>query len=359
MKVKTDELKKILSKAVKGASYNTFLPLTCFCRIKEETDCFKIFTTDSLNTLIVKGETAKDDIPHTKLDCVVDIKVLSNLISKVSSDTVNFHVANDILNVKANGSYQIPLPLDENNAPVRFPELRTIEDSTVQTIYADNIRDIIKTNKPSLPKTDECAELMNYVFSNTKTVTTDTLMICASCCAVFDETVLFSPRVVETLALFDDCIAVTHDDDYYIFRDDAMTYYAYSSASDAENYPIAPIQRLLDTGFANRVDISGKDLYAALDRINIFLSPYDADACAITVSANELTVTNQNGTCSETLSIDSNIEGDTTYSFKVNIKMLMTQLKSMQDNIVLEVGNEKCIGLEDETSSRIIATLKK
>lgn len=210
MKVETTEFKKILSTALKGASCNTFLPITCFCAIRETRERFSISTTDGINILTVYGSTMSDALPHTLLDCVIDVKTLASLVNKITSDTISFTLSGgDTLNVKANGKYSFTLPLDENNRPIAFPASVDVVNNA-DSIYADNIREVIKTNKAALSKTNECPELVGYYFADTA-ITTDSLIICENVVRLFNEDVMFAPSVVEVLALFNDVIDVVHE----------------------------------------------------------------------------------------------------------------------------------------------------
>lgn len=352
MIVYTNELKSLLQKSMKCSSCNTYIPISNFCRIKEEKDTYTICSTDGLNTLFVDG-SLQETIPHTLIDFVVDIKKLYSLVAKTTTDTIKMTIADNVLTVVGNGKYQISLPTDENDEPIKFPKVDTNpKDAKTCMVYADNLKDIVKTNKSSLPKNASLQELDGYVFSDT-TITTDSLVICSNTLHLFDKMVMFSSKVVDILCMFDDCIDVMYVDNYYVFKDEHMTFCAYSN-ENIDSFPIDAINGLLNTGFTNSVELVASDLYAALERLNLFISPYDANACTIDFVPNHMVIHNQNNTCEEVFDIPSSA----TTTVKVNIEFLMSQLKTMQDRIIFKFGNDKCIGLCDEVTNRIIAVMK-
>lgn len=352
MKVNTEEFKKLISKALKGASCNTFSPITCFCGIKETEDSVFLSTTDGINFLTVKGSVEKD-MPRPKLDCVVDIKALYAIISKITAKSTTLYTANNVLLVSANGKYSMNMPLDENDRLVHFPEVK-VKDVSVNsyTIYADYIRDIIKTNKSALPKGDALADLNGYMFDK-NCITTDSLIICANHTETFKSKIMLSQQVMDVLASFEDCIDVTNiDNDMFKFEDEVTTYYAYRE--DDSNFPLDAVKNLLSTSFSHSVELSRDNLYDALDRIKLFVSPYDSNACYIKFNTNEVKVENNVGTSEESIEVENDVE----CSIKVNIDFLMSQLKTMQDTIIISFGDDRCIGIKDELTTKIIATMR-
>lgn len=353
MRVKTDDFKKLLNKAMKGAGCNSFSPITCFCKIKETNDTVSITTTDGINFLTVSCDTATD-MPRAKLDCVADLKYLSAIIMKITSEFTTIYTSDNNLIVSANGKYTMSLPLDENDRYIEYPEIRVVETTatTSYEIYADYIRDIIHTNKQAMPKGDQYADLAGYMFAD-ECITTDSLIICANNLSVFPTKVLFSQQVMDVLATFEDCINVKNiDGDLFVFSDDETIYCAYRE--DDSNYPLDAIKNLLNTGFEHTVYISSDELKSALDRIKIFVSPYDANACTIAFKPGKITVKNTNGTSEEDIEVGNSVE----CSVRVNIDFLSAQLKTMQDSISISFGNDRCIKLKDELTDRLIALVR-
>lgn len=357
MNVKTTELRQVMLKASKGAGYNSFIPMTNFCRIKEIADTFSISTTDGVSIFTVTGETC-EGLPCAKLDIVVELATLLKLINTFTSDEVVIFTARDILIVEADGGkYKMNIPLDENDAPIKFPDIERFEDNHT-TIYADIIRDIIKTNKSALPNNTECPELNGYIFSD-GVITTDTLVVCKNLYDVHmikspDDYIMFNPSVLEILSLFDDCIEVYHRDNCYLFIDDNMKYQTYLSEYQ-DDFPIDAINNLFELEFDKCFEVNRTELYNALRRVSFFVSPYDANTCTLIISKDSLTVKNRLETGIETIPIVCDTVSEHDILINVNINMLMNQLKPMLQKVTFYYGSDRCIELRDELTTRIIA----
>ena len=350
MKIETEKLKALLSRAAKGAGCNAFMPITNFCHFDEGRNKLSITTTDGFSTLVVSCE-AEDRDKHVRLDFVGDFSSIYKLVSKFTCKDTKIYVADTTLFIEGNGKYKMPLPLDECDRPVIFPSVDVVS-ANPETIYADNIRDIIKTNKSSLPKTSECPELIGYMFDD-GVYTTNSLVLCKNLCRTFKNTVMFRPSDVEVLSMFEDCINVTHENDKYMFADDETLYVTYASCEQDE-FPLDAVKNLIDTGFEYGFMIKKKDFLAALDRVYLFVTQYDYNACHLIITNNTLYIRNKDMTGIESIDIvGCSVPNDV--HMVINIDFLMSVLKTMQDDVTFTFGNDRCIGLSDELTKRIIA----
>ena len=94
--VKTDEFKKMVAKAIKGAGNNRLLPITSMMLISknESTDnriC--LTTTDTMTWFNVFGEAYTGEPFY----CVVPVDIFSKLVSKLTCDKVTLEVIDDVL----------------------------------------------------------------------------------------------------------------------------------------------------------------------------------------------------------------------------------------------------------------------
>ena len=118
--LKTEKLKEMVSRAVKGVGNNKLIPLTSLMAIEVKDNKLTLITTDATNYLYV----CEDKIVADDFYVVVDANVFSKLISKMTCENVTLEVSSGIwvLNVKGNGNYKIELPLDENGEPIKYPD---------------------------------------------------------------------------------------------------------------------------------------------------------------------------------------------------------------------------------------------
>ena len=110
-KIKTETLKDLMAKAVKGAGNNKLIPITNLMELKMYEKTLQITTTDMVNFLYVKGELEE---PVNKLfNIVIEAEKFAKLISKMTSQYTEISVLTNCVQVKGNGNYTIDIPLDD------------------------------------------------------------------------------------------------------------------------------------------------------------------------------------------------------------------------------------------------------
>ena len=110
MKVVTSRMKEAVNKAIKGAGFNNLIPITSMIGIKLSAGKLRLLTTDMTNTLCI----IIDKVSGVDMDITVDADKFGKLISKTTSEDIELLVIDDVLSIKANGTYKIPLISDED-----------------------------------------------------------------------------------------------------------------------------------------------------------------------------------------------------------------------------------------------------
>ena len=123
VKVSTERIKKAVSDSSKGAGNNNLIPITQMIGIKSTGSELVLCTTDKSNDLKV----IIDKVAGDEFDVTIQLETFAKLISKVTSDSVELSVDNDILVVNANGEYKIPLVSDEEGL-VSFPDFNVLSE---------------------------------------------------------------------------------------------------------------------------------------------------------------------------------------------------------------------------------------
>ena len=150
MKVVTSRMKEAVNKAIKGAGFNNLIPITSMIGIKLSDGKLRLLTTDMTNTLcIIIDKVAGDD-----MDITVDADKFGKLIAKTTSEDIDLSVKDDVLFVKANGTYKIPLISDEDGL-ISFQDindLSEIKEADCKTKLS-SVMQAYNINKSALAKT--------------------------------------------------------------------------------------------------------------------------------------------------------------------------------------------------------------
>ena len=103
--LKTEKLKEMVSRAVKGVGNNKLIPITSLMAIEVKDNVLTLITTDATNYLyIIEDKVIGDDFY-----AVVDANVFAKLISKMTCESVTLEITSGVytLVVKGNGDYKM------------------------------------------------------------------------------------------------------------------------------------------------------------------------------------------------------------------------------------------------------------
>ena len=118
--LKTEKLKEMVSRAVKGAGNNKLIPITSLMAIELENGTLSIITTDATNYLYVKEE----HVVGQDFWVTVPVDVFSKLVARMTCENITLDLNTElgVLSIKGNGNYKIELPLDEDGNLIKYPD---------------------------------------------------------------------------------------------------------------------------------------------------------------------------------------------------------------------------------------------
>ena len=260
MKIKTELLQNMVSKAIQGASFNKMIPLTSLIGIefKEDTLGKKgnliLTTTDGSNQLKINQEVEGIGEFYT----IVNADTFSKLVGKTTKEFIELENKENYLEVVGNGSYKLEIAINEEGEMVRFPEIQNI-DVEPFTISTQLLQEAINTAKASVAKTMEVPCLTGYYISD-KTISTDRQLVFQSNVGLSKEPLLISSEMAELLLLVDSGdINVLHKDNNLIFFNQSFKI-AGKELEGKETYPVSQISNLIDSSYENTVKVNKQEL---------------------------------------------------------------------------------------------------
>ena len=352
--LKTEKLQEMVSRAIKGCSNKKMIAMTSYLSIELSDHNLILTTTDASNYLYIM----EDKIEGEDFNVVVEAETFAKLISRMTTEDTSLEIDNQELVVVGNGRYKIELPLDEEGMLVKFPRpLDAIDIKKVEKKYDINlttIKTLLTVNKSALSTNIDVPCYTGYYMGD-NVVTTDTYKICGTGIKLFDEPILISTEMMDLLdVMSDENIKVYIDNNTLVFvTKDCIVYGKTLEGIDA--YKIDAIQGLLDLEFPSKCSVSKTEILQALDRLSLFVGPYDKNGIRMTFTRDGLMLANVKDSSTETIPYKSSADFK-EFTCLINVDMLQSQIKAhVLDEINMCYGLDNALKIVDGNIVQIIA----
>jgi hypothetical protein len=261
--------------------------------------------------------------------------------------------------VTGNGKYSIELPLDEEGELIKYPDPLAGVNIAPESgpVNLSTIKLILNTAKSALADTLEVPCYTGYYVGN-KVVATDTYKICGINIKLWDEPALISPEMMNLLDIFtDEKIAVCRTGNIMIFESAACTVYG-TLMDSIDDYQIEAIDGLLEQDFESSCKVTKSALLQLLDRLALFVSPYDKNGVYLTFTKDGLQIESKQANSVEVIPYAES-ENFRAFTCCVDIEMLHSQVKANTgDGITIHYGEENAIKIADGNVVQVIALLE-
>lgn len=353
MKAGSERLKSAVTKAIKGCGFNKLIPLTELIGIRLSDGSLKLYTTDMTNFLTVTIDKVSGD----DFNLTVEADKFGKLINKMTCTEIDLSVKDENLVVKGNGTYKLPLMTDEEGV-VEFPVDETPFES-VGEVQLTSIMSAYNINRAALAKTFEQPALTGY-YCGGNVVTSDAIVITFNRFQMFkdQEDMLISPQMMQLLTLnSSEKIEFGKSGDNLVFCGDGVEIRG-PQLSGIEEYPIDQINAYLDIAFDSVCKIPKELMLDVLDRLSLFITPFDKNGAYFTFGRTGITVHSKKDASTETINyIESkNFKG---FTCLVDIVMMKEQLQACpEDTVTMWYGNDNALKLETGNVVQVIALLE-
>ena len=347
----------MVSRAIKGCSNDKMIPITGFMSIDLSEHRLTFTTTDAINYLYV----SEDKIDGEDFNVVVPAETFSKLISKMTSENISLELTGEELKVIGNGNYTIELPLDEEGELVKFPNpLDAFDIKSAQAKYEVNlttIQQLLTVNKPALDTNNDGSCYTGY-YVGENVVSTDSYKICGTGIKLFDEPILIRPEMMDLLdVMTSEKIGVYIDGNTVVFASEGCVVYG-KTLEGIEDYSIDAISGLLDLDFPSECSVSKDVILQALDRLSLFIGPYDKNGIYMTFTKEGILLSSKKSSGAETVPYKTS-DNFKEFTACINIDMLQTQIKAhVLDEIKICYGLDNAIKIIDGNVTQIIAFIE-
>lgn len=362
MKIKTEELKRVLNIAYQGAGNNKLIPITQMIGVKVENNKLTLSSTDSFNYIYIssKIEEATKDI-----DLCVNANLIYKLISKFDSEYTTLELINKSLEVNGNGKYKLEVLLNEEETIYKFPVKVIPENQPFQEI---NVNKFIKAKKyaeKSLAQTIEEADLVAYYVNKDNIISTDRNIMTVIDEGISDCPLTLRSKFIDLVVGMKEKIRLTHwlntttKELNLMITDDETTIFSKVNGI-VEEYPYEAIKNLISTAeFKTSAKVNVKDFLAILDRISLFVTQYDSDTINLALNEDKLYISSMKSTGVETLKL-TEITEPINWQGKIDVEFLKNQLSSFtKEQITIYLGNDTCIKLVEDNITKLICLVEE
>lgn len=355
MKIKTEELGRLVNIVYKAVGNNKLIPITQMIGIKLNEGKLTLGATDSFNTLYI-GSKVED--ANESIDVCINADLISKLVSKFTCEFTKLELKENYLLVIGNGEYKLDLLLDDEGKAFKFPNKEVNADASVQEIENKKIIDMKNYGEKSLAQTMEEPDLIAYYVNNDYAISTDRNIMTVINNQYSNTPLTLRSKFVELFTIMKEKVKLstwknqTTGEINLFATDDEIKLFSKVNGN-VEDYPYEAIKNLVDTSeFKINAKINVKDLLAVLDRISLFVTPYDSNVIDIHLSDGKLFISSIKATGVEVVKLN-NLSNNESWEGKIDVEMLSGQLNSFnKEEIDIYFG--ECIKLVEDNVVKLI-----
>lgn len=352
MTISTEKFQDMVARASKGASENKLLPITSMMAFELKDNVLTLTTTDTANYLKVVADKIEGDDMYA----VVNVDLFSKLIAKMTSESITITLTDNSLQVRGNGTYSLPLEMDEDGL-VQYPSYTFEKKGEPEVIHLTSIKSILSINKAAVAKSMETPCLCGY-YAGERVITTDGDAICFNDMKLFKNPALISQEMINLLSLnTEEKINCWRDGDNFLFETPNIVIYG-CSHDGMDLYPVEEITSYLDTNFGSMCKLPKILLQNVLDRLALFIEPYDKNGAYFTFTKEGVKVHSKKSSSVELIAYQES-KDFSPFVCCIDIPLLREQVDSNPgESIELWYGQDAAIKLTSGKVTQVISLLE-
>lgn len=333
IELQTSKLKEMVGRAVKGASFNSILPITSMMAIELKDNKLTLTTTDSNNYLYI----IEDKVEGNDFYAVVIADTFAKLISKMTCEKIRFELKNNVLEVVGNGKYLIETQQEDDGEMIRFPN--PIDETEFEPLESDikltTILSILNTAKPSLATDLEFPCYTGY-YCGDRVVATNTYKMCGIDIQLWGDELegcLISSELMDLLGIMttEDIAVAVHENAMVFTSPDCIVYG--KTMEEIDDFAIDDICNVLDMEFPAKCKIKKSSILQLLDRLSLFVTSFDKDEVNLAFTKEGLQVSSKAMSGTELVKYTES-EDFTDFVCSVDINMLTSEIKAIAGDVV-------------------------
>lgn len=354
LKLKTDELKNAVNKVVKGMGNNKLLPITEMLGINVEQNVLKLVSTDgSTKVQVYLGVEGNNET----FSFVVNGKSFSQLVAKTTSEFVTLIIEKEKMTLRGNGTYSFSFPSDEDGNLIKLsPILIDVHTDQKEVLVSTaELQRSYNVNKFSIAETNEIMAYTGFYYDKDGSITTNSLKISYINNSLFETPVLLNGK-------FASLFSILSGDETSVFQNNSELMLVSGNVSilgykmtEVVDFPIDDIKPFLANDLPHKVRLNKKALLNLLERIAVFVTPFDKGSIKVDFTKEGLRVWTLDDVNNELIPYtdSENLEESSIKVDVTNFKDLVSS--NPEDELVIMYGNPSAIKMTFGNVSQVLA----
>lgn len=281
-------LKELVTNASKCATNDSDAPLTSLMNIKVKDNKLSVKTTDNKDYMTMYADIESEDF-----EVMVEAKKTTELISKLTSQTVSLTSDGSVVTVLTNNSeHYLQAVSDVGGEALSFNEPEVVATGSTCHISLNELRSILLLNKACKgDKSVVPACAFNYYADSERVITTNMFKACSNPVALADRPTLIPAFIMElALPIADESgIDFYQNDTHIVFESTRGRVVGVKlDSAELDEFPAAPLVDLISSPLATSVQVNRSDFSKALERMCLFVNPFENNKLQLTFGSDTL-----------------------------------------------------------------------
>lgn len=372
MVIKSEAFKDICSTILAATDNAEISTLTETLELKAENKILYLNVTNGEYYASVKFPLDSDE----KFIAAVNANLFLKLIAAVTSENIELETKDTYVQVKANGTYKIPLIFEGDNL-LKLPEIKINNPTVEMKIGGGILESILNYNSKELLRGTVSRPVQKMFYVDETGCITFTTGACVNSFSLEKPVkVLFNNRLVKLFKLFkNDMVDFTLGYDSITeelvqtkvqFKTDKITLTAVTGCNDEllNSVPVTAIRGRATATYDNNVVLNKNELLDAVNRLLLFsagygsvknLKPYSKFVC----NGNEMTIYDSNRENKEVIQFKNDTKVNQEYEMTLDLSDLKLILDTISEEyITLSFGNHQAVVLKRPNISNVVPEVK-
>lgn len=342
-KIETPILQEMVHKLSKCGS-NRLLEITNYYNIEVDERGLVITATDGNNFITVINDTTKGE----KLKTIVKADHFAKLVTKTTAPHMIFTLKENYMEVVGNGKYKLEIVEGETYPTYSFQPAKEID------INLTPFKSAINVNKYSISQNIADGILTGYLVSDGKMITADGIRVCVTPLELGDANLLLTPELITLIGSLTEekaKLSVSETGGILISTSNAIVYG--SELEGKEQYP--DVIPLTEIEFGSQCSLSKLSILSILDRLNLFINPFEQNAISLIFEENCLKILTPSGSYETVAYISS--QDFAEFNCSVNGTFFMDLVSAVKTEVFnLHFGKDELIRIDTGDTIQLLAT---
>lgn len=345
MKLKTTVVQNLMKK-VKKVNINKIIGISEYYYLQGGPTGLNIYATDGNNHIKVSCEDSCEI-----LELIVHAETFSRIIDKTTKEYIDLSVADNGLVLRGNGTYKVKI-FEGEDYPI--PDYTIFDKAEIFEVSTDDLKSIASVNKSAVANSPTSGALNGYLVTSNGTVTTDGRRICFNDRVKSPVDILLSKEIISLVGSISDTdVTIKYIADQVMIQSSDTVIVG----AELEGKETFPNTQGIFSQFNNKTiefSINRSLITKAIDRIGVFINPFDNGELVLLVEGNQLQLETFEGSF-ESINLSTNLEE--SVEVVVNSSNLKELLSGLPGELVkFGFVNDTFVTLEQPHLQIILAT---